>query len=67
MKEYKTVSIKADQGWQGAKGTANTAAVDEVLNKIVKDRWELVCMEDLEHRVGGSVSLLCVFCREAQS
>jgi hypothetical protein len=67
MKEYKTVSIMTDQGWQGSKGTANTTAIDEVLNKMAKDRWELVCTEDLEHRVGGSISLLFVFCREAQS
>jgi hypothetical protein len=67
MKEYKTVSVATDQGWQGAKGTVKTTAVDAVLNKMAKDRWEMVCIEALEHRVGGSISLLCVFCREAQS
>jgi hypothetical protein len=66
MKEYKTVSIETNQGWGGSKGTANTSAVDDVLNKMAKDGWDFVCIEDLKH-TAGTGSLLCVFCREKQS
>ena len=66
MKEHKTVSIETNQGWGGAKGTANTAALDEVLNKMARDRWELVCVEDLKH-TAGSNALLCIFSREIQA
>lgn len=40
MKEYKTVLIETNQGWGGSKGTANTAAVDDVLNKMAKAGWD---------------------------
>lgn len=63
MKEYKTVSIETIQGWGGAKGSADTKAIDDVLNKMAQDGWELVCLEDLKH-TAGSGSLLCVFSRE---
>ena len=63
MKEYKTVSIETNQGWGGARGTANTTAVDAVLNAMAADGWELACIEDLKH-TAGTGSLLCVFCRE---
>jgi hypothetical protein len=63
MKEYKTVAIETNQGWGGAKGTANTAAIDEVLNRMSADGWALVCIEDLKH-TAGSGSLLCVFTRD---
>lgn len=66
MKEYKTVSVQTEQKWGGAKGSANTVALDEVLNKMAKDRWELVCVEDLKHSA-GSGALLCIFAREIQS
>ena len=66
MKEYKTVSIETNQGWGGAKGSANTTALDETLNKMARDRWELVCVEDLKH-TAGSGALLCIFSREVQS
>ena len=63
MKEYKTVSVETEQGWGGAKSTANTALLDDVLNKMAKDGWELLCIEDLKH-TAGTGSLLCVFFRE---
>ena len=63
MKQYKTVSIETNQGWGGAKGSADTSAIDRVLNKMARDGWELVCIEDLKH-TAGSGSLLCVFSRE---
>lgn len=63
MKEYQTVSIDTIQGWGGAKGSADTKAIDDVLNKMAQDGWELVCLEDLKHSA-GSGSLLCVFSRE---
>ena len=63
MKEYKTVSIDTNQGWGGSKGTANTDLIDDVLNRMAKQRWELVCIEDLQH-TAGTGTLLCVFCRE---
>ena len=62
MKEYKTVSVETNQGWGGAKGTANTAALDEVLNHMARQGWELVCVEDLKH-TAGSGALLCIFSR----
>lgn len=64
MKEYKTVSIETIQGWGGAKGSADTEAIDAALNKMARDGWELVCLEDLKH-TAGSGSLLCVFSRES--
>jgi hypothetical protein len=63
MKEYKTISFATNQGWGGARGSADTAALDEVLNKMAKDGWELACIEDLQH-TAGSNALLCVFSRE---
>ena len=66
MKEYKTVSVETNQGWGGAKGSANTTTLDEALNKMARDRWELVCVEDLKH-TAGSGALLCIFSREVQS
>ena len=66
MKEYKTVSVEAQQGWGGSKGTADTATLDAMLNKMARERWELVCIEGLQHTAGTS-SLLCVFSREAQA
>ena len=52
MKEYKTVSIKTDQGWGGAKGTADTEAIDRVLNLMSTEGWELFCVQDLQHTNG---------------
>jgi hypothetical protein len=66
MKEYKTVSVETNQGWGGAKGSANTAALDEVLNRMAKDGWDLVCVEDLQH-TAGSGALLSIFSREVRS
>lgn len=66
MKEYKTVSIETKGAWGGAKGMTDTTAIDGVLNKMAKERWELVCIEDLKHTPMGGW-LLCVFCREIQS
>ena len=66
MKEYKTVSIETNQGWGGAKGSANTEVIDRVLNAMAAEGWELVCMEDLKH-TAGSGALLCIFCRERRS
>jgi len=66
MKEYKTVSVDTQQGWGGSKGTADTATLDETLNKMAKQGWELVCIEDLKH-TAGTRSLLCVFSREAHA
>jgi hypothetical protein len=35
MKEYKTVAIGTNQGWYfGAKGTADTTAIDDVFNRM---------------------------------
>jgi hypothetical protein len=65
MKEYKTVSIGTNQGWGGAKGSVDTQALDDVLNRMAKDGWELACIEDLKH-TAGSNWLLCVFSREVQ-
>lgn len=65
MKEYKTISVETNQGWGGAMGSANTAALDDVLNTMARERWELVCVEDLKH-TAGSGALLCIFSREAQ-
>jgi len=67
MKEYKTISVKTNQSWGGgAKGSANTDTLDEVLNVMARDHWELVCVEDLKHRA-GSGELLCIFSREKES
>lgn len=66
MKEYKTISVATNQGWGAAKGTANTEAIDEALNKMARDGWELVCIQDLQHGA-GSGALLCVFCREKKA
>jgi hypothetical protein len=66
MKEYKTVSVETNQGWGGAKGSANTAALDDTLNSMAKDGWGLVCVEDLKH-TAGSGALLCIFSREVRS
>ena len=66
MKEYKTVSIKTDQGWGGAKGTADTEAIDRVLNLMSTEGWELFCVQDLQH-TSGSASLLCIFVREKRA
>ncbi|QDT38840.1 DUF4177 domain-containing protein [Stratiformator vulcanicus] len=66
MKEYKTISVETDQNWGGAKGSVNTAALDETLNLMAREGWELVCVEDLKH-TAGSGTLLCIFSRDMQS
>lgn len=66
MKEYKTVPFETNQSWVGAQGSANTDALDELLNTMARARWELVCIEDLKHTT-GSGHLLCIFCREART
>ncbi len=66
MKEYKTVSVKVQQGWGASKATVDVAALDETLNDMAKAGWELACIESLEHST-GSGTLLCVFSRETQS
>lgn len=65
MKEYRTIAIETKQGWGGAKGAADTEAIDAALNRMARDGWELVCLQDLQH-TAGSGSLLCVFARERQ-
>jgi hypothetical protein len=66
MREYKSVSLTTNQGWGGSKGTVNTDALDELLNRMARDGWELNCIEDLEH-TAGSQTLLCVFSRPFSS
>lgn len=65
MKEYKTISVETTQGWGGAKGTANIKELDDALNRMAREGWELVCVEDLKH-TAGSGALLCIFSREAR-
>ena len=64
MQEYTTVTVKAKQGFAGAKGTIDTEALDEVLNDRAQAGWSLSCIESLEH-TAGTHTLLCVFEREA--
>jgi hypothetical protein len=66
MKEYKTVSVQTNQSWGGARGAIDTGELDEVLNTMASEHWELVCMEDLKHTAGSGM-LLCVFVREKNS
>lgn len=63
MIEYKSVTIDAQQGWGGAKGTMDTETLDMVLNRMARDGWRLTCMEDLHH-TAGTQCLLCVFQRD---
>lgn len=65
MKEYRSVLFPTTQGWGGSKGTANTRELDEMLNAMAKEGWELRFTETLDH-TAGSASLLCVFDREAR-
>lgn len=63
MTEYKSVAIDTTQGWGGSKGKIDCRSLDEVLNEMAQDGWELTNMEGLEH-TAGTRSLLCIFQRE---
>ena len=62
MKEYKTISVKPIVRWGGFRATESVDVLDEALNKMARDGWELVCIQGLHH---GTL-LLCIFSREAQ-
>ncbi len=66
MKEYKTITVAAKQGWPVSKVTVDLPALDAALNQMAREGWELHTVEDLNHTGGGTGTLLCIFTREAQ-
>lgn len=63
--EYKSITVRTNQSWVGARGTVDTESFDEELNEMARGGWRLHSVESLEHTSGTNV-LLCIFEREVR-
>ena len=62
---YKTIQLAVKRGWGGSKGGMDTAEVDQILNELGEDGWELVAAVDTAH-TAGTKAVFCMLKRQVR-
>ena len=63
--EYKTIKL-ADEGFWITQGRINEAALEDELNRLGSQGWELVSVFDTNRSGGGTNGVIAVFKRKME-